>query len=223
MLAADDPLSTMSATTSTPKKPALAGIQDLLEPQPVSLEVQKKLSEISPEAWVQSLALMLAAGMSIGMASERLRIPLNTITAVMRMPEFDAMVRSMASEMKHDVTADLIAGAGPDNVLFLIKVRMDEKVDIKHRIRCSEILLKARMDNKLIAELSGRKSSLGELIDKHGSIDKGAEAQLNRYFDNNPGLLRMLQQDPTAGAPVKQLVPETGQASDQPASDGLPG
>lgn len=156
----------------------------------IPAEIKDRLAKTLPEAWVQSFALLLASGScSIEAAAQRLGKPVRVLTNLLKLTEFTELVQSLAGEMKKDVAVDLLRSCGVDSVLFLVRTMQDERHLIKDRITCAQTLLKYRMSERLIGEMK-KNSEITDTISKHGNLEKGINAELQRLLTNNKQALQ---------------------------------
>lgn len=155
------------------------------------------------ESWCREVALLFASGISIESICERVEKPKSMVESWMSTTHFDVLFRSFASEIKKDSAANLLKGANVDNVRFLIMVRDNPSINTNTRLMAVGMMMKYANENKLLAGLINKPDeSVAALADKHGSVGAGVDAELRRYFVNNPGLARSLTQP---------CVPETSQ------------
>lgn len=192
---------------------------NLLPPLPAQPEVVKLASGVvmktkdvarlfpPVESWCREAALLFASGISIESICERVCKPKFMVENWMTTSHFDVLYRGFAAEIKKDSAANLLKGANVDNIRFLIMVRDNPNFNVNSRIMAVGMMMKYANENKLLAGLINKPDeSVAALADKHGSLSAGVDAELKRYFDNDPTLRRL------SGC----RAPETGQQDQTP-------
>lgn len=157
------------------------------------------------ENWLDTLALMVAHGVSVEMAAARLGKPKVRLERAMQLPAFHQKLRDLAQETSEDVGTKLIQGSLVDSTLRLIRFRDDERVSTRDRIGICKFLIETVIGrNKdglgLIQSALAQASSLGQ-----GDMEAGLDAEIARMVENNPVLKAKLSgssESTTRSSPV---------------------
>lgn len=177
-------------------------------------------------SWVNTLALLVANGVSLEMAATRLGRPKVQLERAMQMPSFKKQLADLALESHDDVGVKLIQGSLVDSVHTLIKFRDDPATPPRDRINICKYLIdsvlgRAKSGLGLVQTALAQVGALG-----NGDLDAGVDAEIARLVDNNPVLKARLsgRTESTAPAELTRLLPESAPIAKQvvPTVSGLP-